>query len=146
MFIYIGCDHAGFELKNLIISSDILGRFGIIIDCGCMNQNSVDYPDIAKNVSHRIKDDITSGIESFGILICGTGIGMSIASNKIESIRSALIYDKKSAEFAKKHNNANIICLGSRFLDSNYALELIQIFLSSKFEGGRHERRINKLI
>lgn len=146
MFIYIGSDHAGFELKNMIISSNILVKFGIVTDCGCNDLNSVDYPDIAKNVSHHIKDDNTSGLDSIGILICGTGIGMSIASNKIESIRSALIYDKKSAEFAKKHNNANIICLGSRFLDSNYALELIQIFLSSEFEGGRHERRINKLI
>jgi len=145
MFIYIGSDHAGYTLKNQLIKHYNTNNSNFFIDSGCYNLDSVDYPDIAFKVSNNIIKDNESNINSLGILICGTGIGMSIASNKFKHIRSALIYDINTAEMCKKHNNANIICLGARTLDFNNAINLINKFIDTEFEGDRHIKRLKKI-
>lgn len=145
MFIYIGSDHAGYELKNKLINHYNQNISNFLIDCGCFNTHSVDYPDIALSVKEKIIKDNSSNINSIGILICGTGIGMSISANKFKHIRAALIYDINTAEMSKLHNNANIICLGARTLDFDFAVLLINKFLDTEFEGGRHERRLQKI-
>jgi len=110
-------------------------------DYGCYNTDSVDYPDIAKEVS----ENVSSGSSEKGILICGTGIGMSIAANKLRGIRAALCYDVPAASRARKHNDANILCLKGEDIETSTALDIVRTFLSTNFEGGRHLRRINKI-
>ena len=144
MKIYIGSDHAGFNYKNEIISKFSLYN-NSIIDCGCHNENKIDYPDISTIVCNNIKNDLKYKIDSFGILICGTGIGMSISANKHNGIRCALIHDLFTAEMAKKHNNANIIALGSRIHTFEECINFINKFRDSEFEKGRHQDRINKI-
>ena len=111
-----------------------------ITDLGPNSKNSVDYPDFAKKLSKKV----ASNKGSFGILICGSGMGMAISANKIKNIRAALCYSIKNTKLSRLHNNANIITLGERLIDRNKAFNLIKIFLSTKFEGGRHLRRIKK--
>ena len=137
--IFIASDHAGYNLKNSIISK--LSRLKNIIDLGTDSNNSVDYPDFAKKLSKKV----ASNKGSFGILICGSGMGMAIAANKTKNIRAALCYSKKNTKLSRLHNNANIITLGERLIDKNKAISLIKIFLSTKFEGGRHLRRVKKI-
>jgi len=138
--ICIASDHAGFKLKEE--TKDFLINKNIsIIDLGPINDNSVDYPDFAKKVSNRVK----SKKSDIGILICGSGIGMAISANKTKGIRAALCYNSKSARLSRQHNNANIMCLGSRFTNKSSALKLVTAFLQTKFEGGRHLRRIKKI-
>ena len=137
--IFISSDHAGYNLKNKIIS--YFSKTQKIIDLGPNSKNSVDYPDYAKLLSKKVGS--TNG--SFGILVCGSGMGMSIAANKNKYIRAALCYSKKNTRLSRLHNNANIITLGSRLIDKNKAFNLIKIFLSTKFEGGRHLRRVKKI-
>jgi len=137
--IFIASDHAGYHLKNNIISK--LSKIRKIIDLGPKSKDSVDYPDYAKKLSKKVAS--TKG--SFGILICGSGMGMSISANKTKHIRAALCYSKKNTKLSRLHNNANIITLGERLIDKNKAISLIKIFLSTKFEGGRHLRRVNKI-
>ena len=137
--IFIASDHAGYNLKNSIISK--LSRAKNIIDLGTDSNNSVDYPDFARKLSKKV----SSNKGSFGILICGSGMGMTIAANKTKNIRAALCYSKKNTKLSRLHNNANIITLGERLIDKNKAISLIKIFLSTKFEGGRHLRRVKKL-
>ena len=137
--IFISSDHAGYNLRNKIIS--YFSKKQKIIDLGPNSKNSVDYPDYAK--LHSKKVGSTNG--SFGILVCGSGMGMSIAANKNKYIRAALCYSKKNTRLSRLHNNANIITLGSRLIDKNKAFNLIKIFLSTKFEGGRHLRRVKKI-
>ena len=137
--IFIASDHAGYNLKNSIISK--LSRLKNIIDLGTDSNNSVDYPDFAKKLSKKV----SANKGSFGILICGSGMGMAIAANKTKNIRAALCYSKKNTKLSRLHNNANIITLGERLIDKNKAFSLIKIFLSTKFEGGRHLRRLNKI-
>jgi|TARA_B100000131_G_C17851165_1_gene505993 ribose 5-phosphate isomerase B len=137
--IFISSDHAGYNLKNKIIS--YFSKKQKIIDLGPNSKNSVDYPDYAKLLSKKVGS--TNG--SFGILVCGSGMGMSIAANKNKYIRAALCYSKKNTRLSRLHNNANIITLGSRLIDKNKAFNLIKIFLSTKFEGGRHLRRVKKI-
>ena len=137
--IFIASDHAGYNLKNSIISK--LSRAKNIIDLGTDSNNSVDYPDFARKLSKKV----SSNKGSFGILICGSGMGMAIAANKTKNIRAALCYSKKNTKLSRLHNNANIITLGERLIDKNKAISLIKIFLSTKFEGGRHLRRIKKM-
>ena len=137
--IFIASDHAGYNLKNSIISK--LSRLKNIIDLGTDSNNSVDYPDFAKKLSKKV----SANKGSFGILICGSGMGMAIAANKTKNIRAALCYSKKNTKLSRLHNNANIITLGERLIDKNKAISLIKIFLSTKFEGGRHLRRIKKM-
>ena len=137
--IFIASDHAGFRLKSTIISK--LTKIQKIIDLGPFSNNSVDYPDFAKKLSKKVS--LNKG--SFGILICGSGMGMAIAANKTKNIRAALCYSKKNTKLSRLHNNANIITLGERLINKNKAINLIKIFLRTKFEGGRHLRRIKKI-
>ncbi len=140
--IYLGSDHAGFELKESI--KDALKKKGEkYIDLGTDSLKSVDYPDYALKVAEKVKEDKDNN--SFGILICGTGIGMEIAANKVDGIRAALIYDEYTSQVAKEHNNANIITMGGRTTTPTEALRYIDRFMSAKYEGGRHENRINKI-
>ena len=137
--IFISSDHAGFKLKNKIISK--FSKSQKIIDLGTYSKESVDYPDYAKKLTKMV----VSVKGSFGILVCGSGVGMSIAANKNKYVRAALCYSKKNTRLSRLHNNANIITLGSRLIDKNEAFSLIKIFLSTKFEGGRHLRRVKKM-
>jgi len=139
MKLVIGSDHAGYELKEDL--KRILCCEFDIIDVGTNSTESVDYPDFAKKVC----DIILKKDADFGILICGTGIGMSITANKFKGIYAALCYDRNTASLARSHNNANIICLGGRTTKLNDAIEIVKTFLGSMFEGGRHERRFNKI-
>ena len=136
----IASDHAGFKLKedikNFLISKNIS-----IFDLGPLNDNSVDYPDFARKVSNRIKLNRSD----VGILVCGSGTGMAISANKTIGIRAAVCYNIKSTTLSRMHNNANIIALGSRLTKKNIAFKLVSIFLKTKFEGGRHSRRVKKI-
>ena len=135
--IYISADHGGFYLKEHIKKYLEKNKYEII-DKGCYDSSSVNYPDFAYKLVKVIKNDI-------GILFCGTGIGMSIACNRHKHIRCALCYNNIAAEYTRKHNNSNVIALGSKFVDLSTSIEIINIFLSTKFEEGRHLKRINKL-
>ena len=137
--IYIASDHAGFKLKSSILSK--FSKKKKIIDLGPNSSISVDYPDYAKKLSKKIASDKGS----FGILICGSGMGMAITANKIKNVRAALCYSNKNTKLSRLHNNANIITLGERLISKNKAINLIKIFLSTKFEGGRHLRRVKKM-
>lgn len=136
----IGSDHGGFELKNHIIKH--LEEKGIEYkDYGCYDEKSVDYPDIAQIVCNSINN----GECERGILICGTGIGISIAANKIEGIRAAHCHDVYSAQMSKRHNNANVLCMGGRVIGSELAFLIVDSWLDAEFEGGRHAARIAKI-
>ena len=137
--IFIASDHAGYQLKNSIVLK--LSKIQKIIDLGPYSKDSVDYPDFAKKLSKKVAS--TKG--SFGILVCGSGMGMAIAANKAKNIRAALCYSKKNTKLSRLHNNANIITLGEKLINKNKAFSLIKIFLSTKFEGGRHLRRVKKI-
>ena len=138
--IAIGSDHGGYELKNYVIKH--LEELGVEYkDCGCYSEESVDYPDIAKAVC----DEITGGKAEKGILICGTGIGMSMAANKVNGIRAAAVSDHFSAKYTRLHNNANILCLGGRVIGIGTALELADLFVDTEYEGGRHQKRIDMI-
>ena len=137
--IYIASDHAGFKLKSSILSK--FSKKKKIIDLGPNSSISVDYPDYAKKLSKKIASDKGS----FGILICGSGLGMAITAIKIKNVRAALCYSNKNTKLSRLHNNANIITLGERLISKNKAINLIKIFLRTKFEGGRHLRRIKKM-
>ena len=138
--ICISSDHAGFKLKENI--KDFLIKKNLsIIDLGPANENSVDYPDYAKKVSNRVR----SKKSEIGILVCGSGTGMAISANKTKKIRAAVCYNLKSTRLCRQHNNANIIALGSRLIKKDNALKLISVFLQTKFEGGRHLRRVKKI-
>lgn len=136
----IGSDHGGFELKTHIMNH--LKEIGMEFeDFGCYDENSVDYPDIAEKVGKAV----ASGEYENGILICGTGIGISIAANKIKGVRAALCSDVYSAKMTKQHNNANIICLGGRVTGRELAFMIVDAWLSAEFEGGRHQKRVDKI-
>ena len=138
--ICIASDHAGYDFKNYI--KEYLIRNDIsVIDLVPNKKKSVDYPDYAKKVAVRIKKRKSD----IGILVCGSGTGMAITSNKVKSVRAAQCYSKSSTVLARQHNNANIICLGSRMITRNEAFKFISLFLKTKFEGGRHQKRINKI-
>ena len=137
--IFIASDHAGYSLKKNVISR--FSKTEKIIDMGPKSDDSVDYPDFARKLSKKV----ASNKGSFGILICGSGMGMAIAANKTKNIRAALCYSVKNTKLSRLHNNANIITLGERLIDKNKALNLIKIFLGTKFEGGRHLRRVKKM-
>ena len=136
----IASDHAGFklkeEIKNFLVSKNVS-----IFDLGPLNENSVDYPDFAQKVSRRIKLNRSD----IGILVCGSGTGMAISANKTKGIRAAVCYNSESTTLSRLHNNANIIALGSRLTKKKIALKLVSIFLRTKFEGGRHLRRVKKI-
>ena len=138
--IAIGCDHAGVEMKNAIIEA--LTEKGFELKDFGTNGDPCDYPDKAKEVCAAV----VSGECEKGILICGTGIGMSIAANKINGIRAALCSDSFSTRFTRLHNDTNIMCMGARTIGPGLAIELAEIFLTTGFEGGRHQRRVDKIM
>ena len=139
MRIAIGCDHRGLNLKQFIIK--LITQMGHSYeDFGCYTTDSVDYPDIAQKVAEAV----AKGNFECGILICDTGIGMSIAANKVKGIRAALCRDVYSARRARQHNNANILCLAAG-QESDTLSEIVNAFIASEFEGGRHLRRLNKI-
>ena len=138
--ICIASDHAGYDLKEKI--KDYLIHKGIpIIDLGPRSSISVDYPDYAKKLAKRL---LLKKSDS-GILICGSGTGMAITANKFKGIRAAQCYSKKSTILSRQHNNANVICVGSRMIKNKEAFSLINYFFKTKFEGGRHQKRVNKI-
>lgn len=140
--IFIGNDHAGKDLKD-IISNHILENYKEIevINMGTDSYESCDYPDYAIKVSL----EVLKNEDSIGILICGTGIGMSITANKIKGIRAALCYNSTAAKLARLHNNANILCLGQRLIGSELAKDIVDTFINTEFQEGRHLIRINKI-
>jgi len=138
--VFLASDHAGFALKQDI--SKFLTNKGIkIMDLGTKNDNSVDYPDYAHLLAKKIK----TKNNNIGVLVCGSGIGMSMAANRHKNIRAALCHNIKSAKLSRKHNNANVIALGSRLTKKNVALRCVNIFLKTNFDGGRHLRRTKKI-
>ena len=137
--IFISSDHAGFNLKKNIIKK--LSKKLKIIDLGPSSTESVDYPDYAYKLSKKV----ASNSRNFGILICGSGTGMAISANKNKKIRAALCYSVKNTKLSRLHNNANIITVGERLINKNKAFNLIRVFLKTKFEGGRHLRRVKKI-
>lgn len=140
MKIAIGCDHGGFEHKNAIMEH-LKERGFTVTDFGIYENKSVDYPDIALPVAKSV----ASGENDLGILVCGTGIGMSLAANKVRGIRAAVCSDHFSAKYTRLHNDANILCLGGRVIGIGTALELADLFVDTAFEGGRHQKRIDKI-
>jgi len=138
--IAIACDHAGFDLKSIIIG-ELKSQY-TIDDLGCHDsKTSVDYPDFANKIAHKI---MTKEVD-FGILVCGSGIGISIAANRFREVRAALCHNQKTAKLARNHNNANVLCLGARIINKKNATKIVQVFLNSNFEGGRHIKRVEKL-
>tara|TARA_B110000967_G_C18520075_1_gene380614 strand:- start:142 stop:579 length:438 start_codon:yes stop_codon:yes gene_type:complete len=138
--ICIASDHAGYRLKEKI-KDYLIDKSISVIDLGPFSENSVDYPDYAKKVAKRL---ILKKSEA-GILVCGSGTGMSITANKFKGIRAAQCYSKLSTILSRQHNNSNIICLGSRMLKYKECLKYVTYFLNTKFESGRHQTRINKI-
>ena len=139
MKIVLGADHGGFELKEPIKAFLVDLKYEVV-DVGCSSTESVDYPDFAeKAVSH-----IINGSCSLGILICGTGIGMSIAANRHMEIRAANCHSEYTSRMSREHNDANVLCLGARVIDRELAFKIIRTWLVSEFAGGRHQRRIAK--
>ncbi len=136
----IASDHAGYNLKE-DIKNYLIDKHVSIFDLGPFNDHSVDYPDYAKKLANRIKQKKSE----VGILVCGSGTGMAISANKIKTIRAAVCYNLKSTRLCRQHNNANIIALGSRLTKKKLSLKLVEIFLKTKFEGGRHLKRIKKI-
>jgi ribose 5-phosphate isomerase B len=140
MLIAFGADHGGVILKNKLI--DFVRSIGHDInDVGPFDQNPVDYPDLAQQVARIVAADQAD----FGVLICRTGVGMSISANKIRGIRAALVYTPGVAELSRRHNNANVICFGADFMRFEETRDWLQRFLETDFEGGRHQRRVMKI-
>jgi len=138
MKIAVGSDHGGLELKNIIVTFlndiDVEG-----LDIGCNSPDSVDYPDFAGAVCAKIQ----AGQCERGILVCGTGIGMSIAANRNRDIRAALCHEAFTARMSREHNNANVLCLGGRVIGSEVALDIVRVWLETEFAGDRHQRRLD---
>ena len=140
MHIAIGNDHAGIERKKAILDT-LQSKGHTFVDCGTNSSESCDYPDYAHKVCVAVQDESAE----LGILICGTGIGMSIAANKYVGIRAALVQDIDSAKATRKHNNSNILCLGARVINTQTTIDILIAWLETSFEGGRHQRRIDKI-
>ena len=136
--ILIASDHAGFKLKKILIEQ-FQSKFKFD-DLGPFSENSVDYPDYAKKLSKRI--DLNNDLK--GVLICGSGIGMSMVANKFKNVRAALCMNNKMSKLARQHNNANILVLGSRLISEQEAIKCLLIFLKTNYEGGRHQARLDK--
>ncbi len=139
MKIVLAADHGGFELKE-VIKKNLLQAEWDVVDVGCTSNDSVDYPDFAeKAVSSMLTGDCQRGI-----LVCGTGIGMSIAANRHRQIRAANCFDIDTAKLSREHNNANILCLGARVLETDNAIRMVNVWLETDFTGGRHQKRVAK--
>jgi ribose 5-phosphate isomerase B len=138
--IALASDHAGFELKNYLLSYLKDTKNYHLEDCGTFDKNSCDYPDFALKVAKLVSEKKID----FGILICGTGIGMSMVANRFSDVRAALCHNLLCAEMSRKHNDANVLCFGARIIEKELAQDIVEIFLNEEFEGGRHLVRINK--
>ena len=138
--IAIGSDHAGFELKQIIVEH-LSSRNVDFVDFGTYNLDSVDYPDFAK----RVADEVSNKDLVMGILVCGSGQGMAMTANRYKDVRAAICHNSDVAKVTREHNDANILCLGSRFIEEAEALKCVDVFLSTDFEGERHLKRINKI-
>lgn len=138
--IAIGSDHAGFEYKTGLI--DHLKKSGYeVIDLGTYSESSVDYPDFA----HPTAASVEKEEAAFGILVCGSANGVAITANKHQGIRAAICWQKDIAELARKHNNANIVCIPARFISLHLSIDIVETFINTAFEGGRHQGRVNKM-
>ena len=138
--IALGADHAGFQIKESI--RKYLEASGYTVnDIGTFSEEAVDYPDVAVLAARRVAE----GQDDLGILVCGTGSGMTIAANKVPGIRAAPAHNAATARLAREHNDANVLAMGGRFLTSEQAVEMVREFLAAEFAGGRHERRVNKI-
>lgn len=138
--IAIACDHGGFEYKE-ILKSDLEKMGYEVADLGCYDDTSVDYPDYA----NKLADTLKEGLAQRGVLVCGSGIGISIAANRHLHIRAALVYDALTARLCREHNNANVLVLGGRTTGIAVAQDCLKVFLETEFEGDRHQRRIDKM-
>ena len=138
--VVLASDHAGFNLKEEI-KKFLIKKRNEVLDLGTKNSQSVDYPDYAHLLSRKMRNDKNQ----FGILICGSGTGMSMAANKHKNIRAALCYDAKSTKLSRLHNNANVMTIGSRLIKKKVALKCVDTFLNTNFDGGRHARRVRKI-
>ena len=138
--IAIGSDHAGFELKQIIVEH-LSSRNVDLVDFGTNSLDSVDYPDFAK----RVADEVSNKDLVMGILVCGSGQGMAMTANRYKDVRAAICHNSDVAKVTREHNDANILCLGSRFIEEAEALKCVDVFLSTDFEGERHLKRINKI-
>ena len=136
--VFLASDHAGFELKNELKEA-IKGLGYEVVDLGTNDKNSVDYPDYAHLLASRLEPNC------YGVLVCGTGIGISIAANRHENVRCALCHDEFTARLAREHNDANVIAFGARVIGAGVAISALETFLKTEFEGGRHERRVKKI-
>lgn len=140
MKVVVGSDHGGFNLKNTIVS-ELKDKGVDITDFGPATDDSVDYPDFAKPLAEKV----AAGEYDKGILICGTGIGMSISANKVKGVRCALVHDTFSARATREHNDSNILAMGERVIGKGLASDIVDIWLNTEFEGGRHEKRVRKI-
>lgn len=140
MKISIGSDHAGLELKEAL-GEFLRERGDEVVDRGTHSKNSVDYPDFAQTVAR----DVATGTADFGVLVCWTGAGVTIAANKIPGVRAVNCFNAETAELCRRHNNANVLCFGERFIAPASAKAWLEIFLKTGFDGGRHARRVGKL-
>ena len=138
--VILASDHAGFKLKEEI-KKFLIKKRKKVLDLGTKNTSSVDYPDYAHLLSEKMK----KSKNQFGILICGTGVGMSMAANKHKNIRAALCYNIKSTKLSRQHNNANVMTIGAKLTKKNVALKCVNTFLKTDFDGGRHSRRVKKI-
>ena len=138
--VVLASDHAGFELKEEI-KKFLIKKRNKIVDLGTKNTNSVDYPDFAHLLSKKMK----TNNNKFGILVCGSGIGMDMTANKHKNVRAALCYDIKSTKLSRQHNNANVMTIGARLTRKNIALKCVDTFIKTDFKGGHHLRRVKKI-
>ena len=136
--VFLASDHAGFELKNELKEA-IKGLGYEVVDLGANDKNSVDYPDYAHLLASKLEPNC------YGVLVCGTGIGVSIAANRHENVRCALCHDEFTARLAREHNDANVIAFGARVIGAGVAISALETFLKTEFESGRHERRVQKI-
>ena len=134
--LYIASDHAGFALK-----SKLCARFKSLVDLGTNSEESVDYPDFA----HKLTNEVLKDNSNLGILICGTGVGMSMAANRVKGIRAGLVSNNEIARLIRQHNNANVLVLPGRFMDEEEAIKSVKTFIETEFEAGRHQARIDKI-
>jgi ribose 5-phosphate isomerase B len=141
MTVVVGSDHAGFGLKEQL-RAHLAARGHQVIDLGTHSTESTDYPDYGAAVGRKV---VELGAEARGLAVCGSGIGISIAANKVSGVRAALVHDVTSARLARQHNDANVICFGERLIGGEVAVESLEVFLATAFEGGRHARRVDKL-
>lgn len=136
----LGGDHAGYELKGRVIGY-LQNRGFEVTDFGPFSEDSVDYPDFV----HPVAKSVSEGNSDFGILICGSGNGVCMTANKYQKVRAGLCWKPELAALTKQHNNANVLCIPARFIDGEEGLKIVEAFVNSEFEGGRHERRVNKI-